>query len=344
MKLGENIKTLRKEHNLTQEQLAEVLGVTAASISKWETTQAQPDLLLLAELAEYFGVSVDALMGHTIPADRMTALVEQMKIFEDDGQTQQAIELAEKLLRSYPNELYILEKAESFYYRLHVRGNEEAMLQKSIALLQRQMALLREDEILKRLELNIQLGNRYELLEDWDKAEEYYQKSNVLGHCDSNLAQVQVLRGEYEKGIIALTGTIGRHIFELIVDVQRLVEAYEKTGESEKQIAALRWAAEMLWYGDGYLQGDEPILGTSMNVQLACLMHERGETAQAEGFIRRAVAFAGGKGPANGVFLQPGGERKILSNVVDQKAFLLHVLSQLEDTHLLRVAEQALQA
>lgn len=218
------------------------------------------------------------------------------------------------------------------------------MLRKSIHLLERQMALLREDDILKRLELNIQLGNRCELLEDWDKAEEYYQKSNVMGYCDSNLAQVQVLRGNYEKSIGALTGTICKHIFGLIGDVQRLAEAYEKTGELEKQIAALRWAAEMLWMGDGYLQGDEPILGMSMDVQLAWLMQERGETEQAEHFIRRAAAYAGGKGPKNGVFLQHGAEEKVVSNVMDMRTSLLQMLSNMEDQHLLSVAKQVLQA
>ncbi|MBO7405374.1 MAG: helix-turn-helix transcriptional regulator, partial [Clostridia bacterium] len=63
MKLNENIAALRKEKGLTQEELAQVFGVTNQAVSKWESAQSCPDVALLPEIAAYFGVSVDALMG-----------------------------------------------------------------------------------------------------------------------------------------------------------------------------------------------------------------------------------------------------------------------------------------
>lgn len=61
--LSENICSLRKEHSLTQEQLAESLGVTFASVSKWERGVATPELHLIAKMADLFGVSLDVLVG-----------------------------------------------------------------------------------------------------------------------------------------------------------------------------------------------------------------------------------------------------------------------------------------
>lgn len=61
--IGENIKRLRREHNLTQESLAEFLGVTFQSISKWERGEAYPDITLLPAIADFFKVSVDELLG-----------------------------------------------------------------------------------------------------------------------------------------------------------------------------------------------------------------------------------------------------------------------------------------
>lgn len=46
-KLSENIKTLSRERNLRQEQLAEAMGVSTASVSKWETGQCAPELTVL---------------------------------------------------------------------------------------------------------------------------------------------------------------------------------------------------------------------------------------------------------------------------------------------------------
>ena len=61
LSLPANISKLRKEHAMTQEQLAEALGVTFASVSKWERGVATPELNLIAEMADLFGVSFDAI-------------------------------------------------------------------------------------------------------------------------------------------------------------------------------------------------------------------------------------------------------------------------------------------
>lgn len=61
--LGKRIAALRKEKGLTQEQLAEKVGVSAQAVSKWENDVSCPDITLLPLLADLFGVSVDELLG-----------------------------------------------------------------------------------------------------------------------------------------------------------------------------------------------------------------------------------------------------------------------------------------
>lgn len=62
--LGDNIYRLRKEARLTQDDLAAFLGVTKASVSKWETGQSFPDIELLPKIATYFDVTVDDIIGY----------------------------------------------------------------------------------------------------------------------------------------------------------------------------------------------------------------------------------------------------------------------------------------
>lgn len=64
IKLAENLQTLRKEKRITQEELAEVFGVTSQSISKWELGLSCPDITLLPKIAQYYEVSIDELLGH----------------------------------------------------------------------------------------------------------------------------------------------------------------------------------------------------------------------------------------------------------------------------------------
>jgi len=63
--LGKNIAALRKAKGMTQNALANQLGVTFQAVSKWETGQACPDIVMLPELADLFEVSIDALFGRT---------------------------------------------------------------------------------------------------------------------------------------------------------------------------------------------------------------------------------------------------------------------------------------
>ena len=63
MNLGSKILELRKQKNVTQEELAAELGVTAAAVSKWENGYTLPDILMLCALADYFAVTTDELLG-----------------------------------------------------------------------------------------------------------------------------------------------------------------------------------------------------------------------------------------------------------------------------------------
>ena len=63
IKLGENLRDLRKNKGITQEELAYTLGVSFQSISKWERGVSYPDITILPTLAGYFGVTIENLMG-----------------------------------------------------------------------------------------------------------------------------------------------------------------------------------------------------------------------------------------------------------------------------------------
>ena len=63
LNIGETIKRMRKEKEITQEEFAQVLGVSCQSVSRWENGSCYPDIELVPTIASFFDVSTDKLMG-----------------------------------------------------------------------------------------------------------------------------------------------------------------------------------------------------------------------------------------------------------------------------------------
>ena len=94
MSIGKNIMELRRENRLTQQQLAEKLGVSAQSVSKWENDVCLPDVSAFPALAAAFGVSIDRIFGYRVSsreeaqalidrADRCETLEENIAILQE---------------------------------------------------------------------------------------------------------------------------------------------------------------------------------------------------------------------------------------------------------------------
>ena len=100
--LSDNIRSLRKSRGLTQEQLAEALGVTAGAVYKWESRLSLPELPMLIQLADFFDTSVDALIGYTIKGNRRDATLARLMDLRH-AKDARGVDEAEKAVMRYPN-------------------------------------------------------------------------------------------------------------------------------------------------------------------------------------------------------------------------------------------------
>ena len=83
-KVGSFLRELRKEKNLTQEQLAEVLDVSGRTVSRWETGSNMPDISLLVELADFYDVSIPEIMTGERKSETMNENVKKMALSLSD--------------------------------------------------------------------------------------------------------------------------------------------------------------------------------------------------------------------------------------------------------------------
>lgn len=105
--LSENIKRLRLEKELTQETLSEFLGVTSQSVSNWERGESYPDITMLPEIAGFFKVSVDELLGVNRAEDEKE-IIKELDSYDNLTDKDMKWEIICNLKKKFPNDFRIL--------------------------------------------------------------------------------------------------------------------------------------------------------------------------------------------------------------------------------------------
>ena len=108
MSIGTTIKKLRREKAMTQEQLAELLGISTNAVSQWECDKTAPDISHLPVLANIFEVSADVLLEIDIAKSKKQAEIEEFKSkyakLHSQGKTEERVLLSRAMQKKYPND------------------------------------------------------------------------------------------------------------------------------------------------------------------------------------------------------------------------------------------------
>ena len=118
IKVGAFLKDLRREKGITQEQLAEELGVSGRTISRWETGNNMPDISLLVEIAEYFDVSIPEI----IKGERKSEYMKEEAKEVAETMSDYAKAEKEELVKSIRNMSFIGLAALLVYMVLNITG------------------------------------------------------------------------------------------------------------------------------------------------------------------------------------------------------------------------------
>ncbi len=188
--LADTIRAFRKARSLTQQQLADALGVTVGAVYKWEANLSAPDLTLLVELADLFDTSVDVLLGYNVKsnkqADTAARLRECLQNRDTDGLAE-----AEKALLRYPNCFDIVYQSAKLYYLFGLMSIEKPLLRRSIELMERAILLLGQntDPKISEFSITYDMAGAYSELGEEEKALELLKSNNPRGINDDVIGQ-----------------------------------------------------------------------------------------------------------------------------------------------------------
>ena len=196
--IGENLKKQRKLRELTQEQLADILGVSFQSVSKWERGEGYPDIEMLPTIANCFGITVDELIGMNEVRDAadVKAILDKEKDNLSKGLVEENIRLLEEAVKVYPNNYKLLSRyALNLTFVAIDKKSEEYRQnnQKAARIAERILAECTDPEI--RNIMQGELCNYYQNLGEASKALEAAHKLPPMWQ-GSELIKMNILKGE----------------------------------------------------------------------------------------------------------------------------------------------------
>lgn len=195
--IGSKIKELRRQRNLTQEEMASHLGLSFQTISKWERNEGYPDITLLPALASYFKISIDELMGIS-EINARHQHNEFCRLWEENrlaGKHSENVDLMRTALREFPNDDLLLVQLASSLERL---GNNEEYLLESAAVQEQILCHGTNPEIIGATRYNIcftydKLGQRNKAIEEAKKLPNLYKaRENALAAFLSGSEQREI--------------------------------------------------------------------------------------------------------------------------------------------------------
>lgn len=229
--IGPIILQKRKERDITQEELAQYMGVSKPAVSKWESGQSYPDILLLPLLAAYFNMSVDDLLGYEAqmaPQDARKLYRRLAEAFANQPFDEVYGECGEYIKTYYSCWYLLLLMAQLLINHAMLAGSPDrtnAIIREAAGLLERVEresgdAMLARQALALRAYCQLALQRPAEVIDLLDKEEEASFSAEVL------LAKAYAMKGRTDKAKTLLQSSLYRNLAGIFAALPDLMTLY----------------------------------------------------------------------------------------------------------------------
>jgi len=235
LKLGEKIKSLRKQKDISQEVFANYLGVSFQAVSKWENGNTLPDVTLIPAIASFFGVSCDELFDFNIyeTEKNIRAIVDEHSVYwySDPEKSEQIIRNG---LKKYPGNETLLNCLIGVLSELH-KNEEVISIGKALS------ETTKSDEI--RIDTYRIMAMAYKEMGEYQLAKESIKRIPEL-----YFTKLEVMAGllEGEEKYTAAKKHVTQCTFALVDTLWDMGDYLRKHGEKESAVAHFRTALRIV--------------------------------------------------------------------------------------------------
>ncbi len=246
--ISENIRFYRKEKNLTQEQLAEAMGVSVGAVSKWEGGISVPELSLIMELSDFFGISVDALLGYKMRDNTAAETAERLRIMRSQKDYTNAFSEVEKAVQKFPNNFDVVYQGGGLLYFLGLEKDDRKVVLKSKELLEHALTLIDQPHAhnVGKSDIYDDLSGICFILDECEKGLDMLKEHNEGGVFDAEIGyELASSFKRYKEALPYLSDALVRNLTDLFKCIIGFANVYENRKEFEKAFDAVKICYEI---------------------------------------------------------------------------------------------------
>lgn len=217
--ISNTLTTKRKEKGITQDQLASYMGVSKASVSKWETGQSYPDITFLPQLATYFNISIDELIGYTpqMSEEDIRKLYHRMAEEFSTKPFDEVYDECAGIIKKYYACFPLLLQMAVLYLNHHLLADSQRqpqILEEALSLCQR-VKTESDDPLISKDAITVEATCYLMMHRPMEVVELYGQTPQPLAPETEGLAQAYFMLGDMEKANRTLQISIYQHLLFL---------------------------------------------------------------------------------------------------------------------------------
>ena len=198
--LGERIANLRKNKGISQEELADVLLTSRQAISKWERGESDPDIGRLKDLAVYFNVSIDYLLGYDMENISVNSFIDRTKQCVKDASFDISLDEIRMVVSRNKNNFDLLMSVIEYLSEFYLISHEEEVMNLLIQYIENTIILHQPNDKydVSLNDLHKTIAEIYSLEHEYELANNYI-KDNKVTNADDLLAGCELRLGHYDE-------------------------------------------------------------------------------------------------------------------------------------------------